>query len=132
MAGGRPTDYDPSHCDEAVVFLAQGYSLAAFAGHIGVARSTVYKWVDEHPEFSDAVKTGQAGAILWWERRNKEFAETGEGNATAIIFGLKNRASDEWRDVKATEISGPDGAPIAIQAQKAEWTIVDAGAEGGT
>ena len=132
MAGGRPTDYDPAYCDEVVSFLAEGYSLAAFAGKIGVARSTVYKWADEHPEFSDAVKTGQAGAVFWWERRNKEFAETGEGNATAIIFGLKNRASDEWRDVKATEISGPDGGPIAVAAQKAEWTIHDPETEGRT
>lgn len=132
MTAGRPSDYDPSYCDEAVTFLADGFSLAALAGHLNVARSTVYKWVDEHPEFSDAVKRGQAKAVLWWERANRNLAATGEGNATACVFGLKNRASDEWRDVKATEISGPDGAPIAIQAQKAEWTIVDTGAEGGT
>lgn len=108
----RPTDYDPAFCDEAVTFLAEGYSLAAFAGHIGTTRQSVYNWTERYPEFLDAVKTGQAKAIFWWERRNKEFAQTGEGNATAIIFGLKNRASDEWRDVKATEISGPDGGPV--------------------
>lgn len=132
MTAGRPTGYDPEYCEQAITFLADGYSLAALAGHIGVARSTIYKWVDEHEEFSDAVKRGQAKAVLWWENANRSLATGGEGNATSIVFGLKNRAADEWRDVKATEISGPDGAPIAIQAQKAEWTIVDTGAEGGT
>lgn len=131
MAGGRPSTYDPAYCEEATTFLADGYSLAALAGHIGVARSTVYEWVNEHPEFSDAVKIGQAKAVLWWEDRNRALARGEDGNATAVVFGLKNRASDEWRDVKATEISGPDGGPVAIQAQKAEWTIIDTPTDGG-
>ena len=126
MTAGRPTDYDPAYCDEARVFLADGFSLAALAGHLGVARSTVYKWVDEHPEFSDAVKTGQAAATLWWEKANRNLALTGEGNATAIIFGLKNRASDEWRDVKATEITGKDGGAIQTDnVQRIERVIID-------
>ena len=131
MTAGRPSDYDPDYCDVATTFLADGYSLAALAGHLGVARSTVYKWVDEHPEFSDAVKTGQAAATLWWEQANRNLALTGQGNATAIIFGLKNRAADEWRDVKATEITGKDGGPIHTKAEPAEWTIVDPETESG-
>lgn len=131
MTAGRPTDYDPAYCEVADTFLADGYSLAALAGHIGVARSTIYKWVDEHSEFSDAVKTGQAKAALWWEKVNRNFAMTGEGNATAIVFGLKNRASDEWRDMKQTELTGANGGPINVKAEKAEWTIVDPETPGG-
>lgn len=111
----RPTDYDPIFCDQAVEFLTEGYSVAALAGHIGVARSTIYKWIEEHAEFSDAVKVGQAGAVLWWEKANRTLATTGDGNATACVFGLKNRASDEWRDKTETEHSGPNGGPIQRQ-----------------
>jgi transposase-like protein len=106
MPVGRPSDYDPEYCDVAETFLAEGYSVAALAGKLHVARSTIYEWIAQHQEFSDAVKRGQSGAVLWWESRNIEFAKTGEGNATAIIFGLKNRASDEWRDKVETEHSG--------------------------
>ena len=120
---GRPSTYDEAYCDMVVEFLKDGYSLAAFAGSIGVARSTVYKWAEEHDEFSDAVKTGQAGAVFWWEKANRSLALTGEGNATAIVFGLKNRASDEWRDVKSTELSGPGGTAIPIA--EVRRTIVD-------
>lgn len=101
----RPTKYDPAYCDDARAFLAEGYSVAAFAGSIGVATSTVYKWVEEHPEFSDAIKAGQAGAVHWWENRLRDVAAKGEGNATACIFGLKNRAPSEWRDKTETEHS---------------------------
>jgi transposase-like protein len=115
--GGRPTDYDTEYCDKAETFLADGYSVAALAGFLGVAKSTIYEWIDRHPEFSDSVKRGQAGAVYWWEKANRNLAMTGEGNATACVFGLKNRASDEWRDKVETEHSGN------VSFEAIEWRV---------
>jgi hypothetical protein len=95
---GRPSKYDPAFCDLVVPFMEQGYSTTALAGHLGVARSTVYLWMQENPAFSDAVKEGMAASAIWWENCLRNTAMKGEGNATAAIFGLKNRASDDWRD----------------------------------
>ena len=103
---GRPSTYDPAYCEQAETFLSDGYSVAALAGFLKVAKSTIYEWIERHPEFSDAVKRGQAGAVYWWETANRNLAITGDGNATACVFGLKNRASDEWRDKTETEHSG--------------------------
>lgn len=121
---GRPTKYDKAFCEQAVAFLAHGYSVAALAGELGVSKQTLYNWQDEHPEFFDAVKRGQAKAALWWENVLRTCATTGT-TSTAAIFGLKNRAPEEWRD--RVEHSGPDGGPIAIQ--KIEYAIVDPSAE---
>ena len=45
--------------------------------------------------------------MLWWERENRKLAQgVSEGNATSVIFGLKNRAPDEWRDKTETAHSG--------------------------
>jgi transposase len=115
MPAGRPSEYDAAYCKEAEAFLSEGFSVAALAGKLGVAKQTIYNWIDAHPEFMDAVKVGQAKAVLWWEERNRHMAVTGEGNATLIVFGLKNRASDEWRESKSTEISGPNGGPINLR-----------------
>lgn len=122
---GRPSSYNPDHCERVVEFLSDGYSLQAFAGEIGVSRSTVYKWMDEHEAFSDAVKIAQAKSALAWEKRLRSLSLTGEGNPTAIIFGLKNRASEEWRDVKATELTGKDGGPIEASVNKVERHVID-------
>ena len=103
---GRPSKYSDAYCNEVVECLAEGKSITAFAGRIGVARSTIFKWVDEHPEFSDAVKVGQAKATEFWEQILIGVARDGGGNATAAIFGLKNRAPDDWRDKRETELSG--------------------------
>lgn len=104
--------YRPEYCDEVITFLADGYSLAAFAGHVGVSRQTLYNWMEANPAFAGAAKIAQAKAVLFWERANRTLAITGDGNATACVFALKNRAPDDWRDMKALEHSGPDGGPV--------------------
>lgn len=118
MPAGRPSKYDPAYCDQAREFLKDGYSIAAFAGSIGVAVSTVSLWITTHEEFSDAVKAGQAAATLWWENRARELAlGTSDGNPTTVIFGLKNRASDQWRDKFDQEHT--------VSVRKIEEVIVD-------
>ena len=103
---GRPSKYDPAYCDDAIAVLEQGKSILSLAAHIGVTKSTIYNWMDEHPEFLDSVKKGQDAAAAWWEQELVKLATTGNGNATAIIFGLKNRAKGEWSDTTKHEHSG--------------------------
>lgn len=129
MKRGRPTKYDPAYCDEAIEFLKDGYSVKAFAGHIGVALSTVYKWADENPDFSDALKAGQAAAALWWERTLRNNAQTGEGSASAAIFGVKNRSQEEWRDKIEQDITSSDGSMSPVD-QIAIEVISEAEPEG--
>ncbi|HEY7804271.1 MAG TPA: hypothetical protein VIC30_07555, partial [Orrella sp.] len=94
----RPSKYKPEFCKQAIDFMRDGYSVTAFAGKIGVSRDSVFKWAKENEEFSDALKTAQALAALWWEDALRQVALTGEGNASAAIFGVKNRSREEWRD----------------------------------
>ena len=115
MPGGRPTVYKPEFCDKAREILADGYSVLGFAGKIGVSKMTVYRWIDQYPEFRDAVKDGQAAAASWWEDRLRDIAYGKDGNATAAIFGLKNRGADVWCDKVAQEVSGPEGGPIKTE-----------------
>ncbi len=114
MPGGRPSKYSEAYCNEVIACLAEGHSVTAFAGRIGVARSSVFKWAAEIPEFSDALKVGQAKATEFWERILVKIASEGGGNATAAIFGLKNRASDDWSDKTVQEHTGKDGGPIKV------------------
>jgi hypothetical protein len=112
MTTGRPSKYSPDYCSEVVIFLSEGHSVTAFAGHIGVSRATVFNWANEHSEFLDALKAGQAAATKFWEAILIKVARDGGGNATAAIFGLKNRASEDWADKVLNEHTGKDGGPI--------------------
>lgn len=104
--GGRPTKYSEAYGNELIACMAEGRSVAAFAGRIGVSRSTIYKWAEEYEEFSDAMKVGHAKAADYWEGVLTKIAVDGGGSAAAAIFALKNRASDEWRDKQEHEHTG--------------------------
>ena len=114
MSGGRPSKYSPAYCEEVITFCDQGYSLTAFAGEIGVARSTINEWIEQFPAFSEAVNRAKAKRARWWEGQARNVAAEGGqgGRATMVIFGLKNHAPEDFRDKTEHELSGKDGAPL--------------------
>ena len=105
MDVGRPTKYEPRYCDEIVKFCRDGYSLTAFAGEIGVARSTITEWAERHEEFSVAVSRAKAVACRWWEDKLRKRAD-GEGSATAAVFGVKNMGGDDWQEKSHQKVDG--------------------------
>lgn len=115
-AGGRPTKYKEEYCEEIVQFMAQGFSMTAFAGSIGVGRQTITDWANEHEEFSLSVKRGKAACALWWEMVAQKGALGGEANPTLCIFGLKNMAKDDWSDTVKGEFTGKDGGAIKTES----------------
>jgi hypothetical protein len=114
MPAGRPTDYLEEFAERVETFCADGYSLTAFAGEIGVARSTINEWMAAHQEFSEAVSRAKAKRARWWEDRAREIALKGGpgGQATMVIFGLKNHAPEDYQEVSRRELTGRDGGPI--------------------
>lgn len=98
---GQPTLYRPEYAVMVAEDMAKGFTLAAFAGLIGVARDTVYEWVKRHPDFSDAVNRGKAGQQRAYERKLLT-ADRG-GEVAAAIFGLKNIAPQDWREVRTVK-----------------------------
>jgi terminase small subunit-like protein len=116
MSAGRPSLYRAEYAERVIEFCRDGYTLTAFAGEIGVARSTINEWIDAHPEFSEAVSRAKALRARWWEERAREIAEKGGagGQATIVIFGLKNHAPDDFREKSETVLSGGD-KPLQVE-----------------
>lgn len=114
MTTGRPSKYLEIYCDTIVAHMENGASIASFAASIGVARSTVQEWEAVHSGFSVAVKIGKAKCAAWWEDRLRSIAVSGgaTGQAAATIFGLKNMASEDWREKVENTVTGPLGAPL--------------------
>ena len=106
MPAGRPSKYEDAFCELAEATLAKGYSEAVLAGDLGVCIDTISEWKNVHPEFSASIKIGRAKGARVWEDRLAKLADENQGNATGIIFGLKNRQPSEWRDKTETEHSG--------------------------
>jgi hypothetical protein len=63
MAGGRPSPYDADEIAKGVTaYIEHAHNenflptVEGLAVHLSVARSTLYLWADEHPEFSDILE----------------------------------------------------------------------------
>lgn len=105
MPAGRPTLYRETYCDAVVDCGSRGFSLTAFAGEIGVDRSTIDEWRSTYPEFSLACKKAQAKRTMFLEAGMLANDATGP-MVTARRFALANAAPDEWREKQQVEHSG--------------------------
>jgi len=103
MPAGRPSEYHPIYGEKVIELGKLGKSKAQIAASLGISRQTWYRWIDEHAEFSDAVKEAEFLCLSWWEDKGQEGLKGGELNATAFIFQMKNRFRDDYRDKIETE-----------------------------
>lgn len=101
----RPSTYTDTMGREVINLMSTGLSLTAAMAELGYHRQTAYDWQEAHPEFSDAVKVGQAKRQLFLERRLLKDEIAGP-QVTSTIFALKNTGTGDWRDKQEVEHSG--------------------------
>lgn len=135
-AGGRPSKYNPKYCDEIIAFMVDGASLAEFAVHIGVARSTIDEWVGSYPEFSVAKREAVSVAQAWWEELGRRIA-MGEGPirlksrkvvvtktpTTVLVSPAKGKGKDRVKAVYKTTY-------IEVETVTEEWVPAAGGSTG--
>lgn len=66
------------------------------ADNCEISCSTLYVWKKQYPEISEALKKGKD--IVDYEVENALLQKAKSGDTTAMIFWLKNRRPDKWRD----------------------------------
>lgn len=136
----RPSKYQAAFAKQAAHLTQLGATDQEVADFFEVEVRTVYRWKHDHPAFCQALKAGKEiaddrverslyqRAIGYEQDEVKIFMPGGAENpvyapfrakiapdVTAAIFWLKNRRSEVWRDVKATELTGKDGGPVSVQ-----------------
>ena len=125
--GGRPTKYHPSMLLIIFDLASQGASKVEIAVELGITRSTLYLWMQEVEEFSDAMQKADQIAQSWWERMGRQatFGAFPAFNSAAYIFQMKNRFRKDWQDIKQTELTGANGGAIELIARAVEVDHLD-------
>lgn len=141
MPAGRPTKYKPEYAAQASKLCGLGATDAQMADFFEVSISTVALWKVRHKEFSDAINIPKDVAdsrveqSLYRRAMGYEHDETDirvvngkivetpirkyyPPDSTAMIFWLKNRSPEKWRETKAVELTGADGGPLKIEGIK--------------
>jgi len=77
------------------------------AHNMGIAQGTFYAWKKKYSDISDALKKGRE--VVDYEIENDLIKACHSGNVVAMIFYLKNRRADRWRD-KPEDKSKSDNA----------------------
>lgn len=133
MAKGAPSKFKEAYCNEVIVYLGEGHTIAAFAGHVGVAASAVYEWRKKYPDFEAAYQIAKGKSLAFWENILIANAKGEIKGAPAVaIFGVKNRGKEYWRDVQNLEHTGKDGGAIKTQETSALdrlFSLIDSVAE---
>ena len=135
MPAGRPSKYRPEFCEQAKKLVALGATDLQLANFFEVSEQTIYTWKQNYSEFLEALKLSKELCDSQVERslfqramgyshpEVKVFQSNGEiithevikhypPDTTAMIFWLKNRNPQEWRD--RVEHTGKDGGAIEI------------------
>lgn len=125
----RPPSYKPEFAAQAEKLCLLGATDNELGDFFGVRRETIWAWGQKYEEFSNALKAGKAAAdervaqslyhraVGYTFDGEKVFQFQGEivrakvrehvpPDTTAMIFWLKNRRPDEWRDKREIEHSG--------------------------
>ena len=133
-AGGAPTKYNDEFDEQAFKLCSLGAKNPQLADFFNVCESTIDNWRNEYPEFLGAVKSGKdkfdtgrvEGALIhralgYDHSEQKVFNNQGEilthdvtkhypPDTAALIFWLKNRNPDRWRDKQDINHSSEDGS----------------------
>jgi hypothetical protein len=141
MPRGRPSKYKPEYAEQVYRLCLLGATDEAIADFFGISTPTIYEWKKHHPEFSSALKAGKDEAdakvaqslyhraIGYSHPEDKIFQYEGQPvivpttkhyppDPTSMIFWLKNRQREHWRDKVDTEITGKDGGPVQVTSIK--------------
>lgn len=126
---GRPTLYRPEYCQMLIDHMAEGLSFETFAGVVGVDRDTVFHWVHQHPDFSDAKRKAIMKCQLYWEKLGIQISKSTtatlnepgkarkqivKASTGAWIFNMKNRFG--WRNEREDAAPPPPPSPSGAAA----------------
>lgn len=101
----RPTINDWNKPENLVLlqgWAVNGLTIEDIAANMGIGKTTIYEWMKKSTNIANALKIGreQADNII----ENALFNKAKGGDVTAMIFWLKNRRSDRWREKR--EVAG--------------------------
>lgn len=138
----RPTNYRKEYAEQARQLCLLGSTDKQLGDFFGVSEQTINTWKNKYPEFLESIKEGKLIAdakvvaslykrALGFEYNEIELRTDDKTKSkrvtkkmvvpdtTAIIFWLKNRQPEYWRDKQEVDHQSSDGSmstkPIKVE-----------------
>lgn len=108
--------YDYWLTDDGLILIEgwarDGLTEQQVAHNVGVSYSTLRSWKKQFPAILTALKKGKE--VVDYEVENALLAKALAGDVTAMIFWLKNRRPDRWRDKPTEKTTENEGVQVII------------------
>ena len=134
---GRKSLYDERFSAMFAALYCKGYTDAEIAAVLSISRTTLDTWKKKNVKLLDTIKAAKdeadgdvkrslfERACGYTHPEEKIFQHDGEviraqtlkhypPDPTSMIFWLKNRDPENWRDKRDMELTGKDGAPLTV------------------
>jgi hypothetical protein len=108
-----PLKITPAAEERILGILAMGGDYGIAAKHIGVTRQAVSAHIKRHPKFAERVEEFRSMADENVKRSLYRAARN--GNVTAMIFWLKNRQPEHWRDRREIVAEVTEHRPVQVE-----------------
>jgi hypothetical protein len=143
--------YKPEYARYAYEMCLLGATNEAIARALDITQGAYQYWQRKYPEFAEAIKTGKEVADAkvaltlyqkatgYSHKKQKVFCDAKTGNQTiveytesyppdtpAMMFWLKNRRPDQWKDVRQHEVGKPGDFASLSDAELREKAIATA------
>lgn len=122
---GRPSKYKPEYCERVVELAKEGKGWADYAAEFDVDRVSLYDWAAAHDEFSTALSRAKVFEQQWWEAAARQGMFADKFNALVWKTSVQARFRDDYTERKVTEVSGPDGGAIKLEAKTIDARELD-------
>lgn len=107
----RPTKYTPERVKIIVDALADGQTRRCAYGLAGVHSGTFANWLEEHPEFSEAVEKAEAQAEAFHTSNVRKASLDGTWQSSA--WWLERRRKGDY--AQRVEATGESGGALKIE-----------------
>lgn len=146
---GRPSSFKTEYATQAKQLCELGATDEELAEFFKVSTRNIYRWQNQFPEFSQALKVGKASADDRVERSlfhracgfkheavkifmpagakepvHAKYTEIVPPDTTACIFWLKNRRPDLWRDKRDIVVTDT-GAADSLSDDELERVVAE-------
>lgn len=112
MSAGRPSAYEPGHCQFVIDLGKAGKSVVQMACALEVHKDTLYEWAKVHPDFSDAFTRAKQHSQDWWETKAQIGLETPGFNASLWSRSMAARFPEDYTERTKRELTGAGGGPV--------------------
>ena len=86
------------------------------AHNVGISAKTLYEWKNKYSEIRESLKINKEIADLQIE--NALYNKALKGDVTAMIYWLKNRQPQRWRDNSVVRVDTSEDDPITLSIKK--------------